>query len=131
MRRPGVRSPSAPPINLIIFNQLQETFKLAQEIIWRELDLAETGFACKPLRLSWTTVKNSNETVVERGDLNELLSRPPRRLCGDQKFKSLGPGSHCKRTNKLGLADYERRAMHSLEREVSLFSFEQELFTGT
>ena len=44
MRRSGVRPPSAPPINFLFFNHLQETDKLEPKIIWRDIDVAEPIF---------------------------------------------------------------------------------------
>ena len=41
---PGVRPPSAPPINFPLVNHLQETDKLEPKIIWRDIDVARRLF---------------------------------------------------------------------------------------
>src|ERR1041385_8922891 len=89
MRRSGVRSPSAPPVNLVVFNHLQGPYRLAPKIIWREVDVAEAGFVCKALRLSWTSSKKSNETVVEVGAKRSFY--PDRRADYAEVTRSIWP----------------------------------------
>ena len=59
MRRSGVRSPSAPPANILIFDHLQETDTSEPKIIWRDIDVAEQGFLAGGVFLPWTSMKKA------------------------------------------------------------------------
>jgi len=74
MRRSGVGSFSAPPINLLAFNHLREAPKSAQKIIWREIDVVETVFVSKASGYSDQYEKSLMKTMVEDGNQWQLAA---------------------------------------------------------